>query len=129
MKLHHETKVLKVKDRRDKRGTQTPNAASANPQHPLHYMAEHQHLPRNIKTTPSTCCHTQILSSLTLFSKKQSQNTYPFSDHLPIPSSYSETILICKCGLLTSILLRPYIIHQNCSLPTQHKVRLSGTKI
>ncbi len=46
------------------RGTQILAAASTNQHHPLHYMAEHPHTPRNIKTTPSTLYHTQILSSL-----------------------------------------------------------------
>ena len=62
--LHQETKVLKVKDHLDMRGTQTLAAASTNTDHPLNYMAEHPHTPRNIKTTPKTLYHTQILSSL-----------------------------------------------------------------
>ena len=61
--IHHETKVLKIKDHLDLRGTQILAAASTNPQHPLHYMAEHPHMPRNIKTTPSRH-YTQILASL-----------------------------------------------------------------
>ncbi|KAK3885147.1 hypothetical protein Pcinc_010628 [Petrolisthes cinctipes] len=63
--LHYETKVLKIKDHLDMRGTQTLAAASTNPHHPLHYMAQHPHMPRTIKTTPSTRYHSQILSSLT----------------------------------------------------------------
>ncbi|KAK3882652.1 hypothetical protein Pcinc_012988 [Petrolisthes cinctipes] len=47
------------------RGTQTLAAASTNQHHPLHYVAQHPHMPRNIKTTPSTRYHTQILSPLT----------------------------------------------------------------
>ncbi|XP_076062668.1 uncharacterized protein LOC143037903 isoform X1 [Oratosquilla oratoria] len=62
--LHHETKVLKVKDHLDMRGTQTLAAATTNTSHPLHYIAEHPHTPRNIKTTPKDLYYTQILSSL-----------------------------------------------------------------
>ena len=62
--IHQETKVLKVKDHLDMRGTQTLAAAITNNQHPLNYMAQHPHTPRNIKTTPNTRYHTQILSSL-----------------------------------------------------------------
>ena len=52
--IHQETKVLKVKDHLDLRGTQILAAATSNQQHPLHYMSNHPHTPRNIKTTPST---------------------------------------------------------------------------
>ncbi|XP_076029826.1 uncharacterized protein LOC143018351 [Oratosquilla oratoria] len=62
--LHHETKVLKVKDHLDMRGTQTLAAATTNTSHPLHYIAEHPHTPRNIKTTPKDLYYAQILSSL-----------------------------------------------------------------
>ena len=51
--LHHKTKVLKVKNHLELRGTQIIAAASSNPQHPLQYMAEHQGTARNIKKTPS----------------------------------------------------------------------------
>ena len=61
--LHHETKVLKVKDHLEMRGTQTLAAASANPDHPLHYMAEHPDTSRNLKKTPSTLYHKEILTS------------------------------------------------------------------
>ena len=61
--LHHETKVLKIRDHLDLRGTQILAAASTNPQHPLHYMAEHSPTSRNKKETPSKH-YTQILSSL-----------------------------------------------------------------
>ena len=62
--LHHETKVLRIKDHLDMRGAQTLAAAYTNTAHPLHYIAEHPHTPRNIKTTPKHLYHSQILSSL-----------------------------------------------------------------
>ena len=51
--LHQETKILKIRDHIEMKGTQIIATASTNPQHPLHYMAEHQGTPRNIKETPS----------------------------------------------------------------------------
>jgi len=62
--IHQETKVLKVKDHLDIRDTQILAAASTNQHHPLHYMTDHPHTPKNIKTTPCTRYHTQLLSSL-----------------------------------------------------------------
>ena len=49
--LHHETKVLKVRDHLNMRGTQVMAAATSIPQHPLNYMANHPTGPRRIKTS------------------------------------------------------------------------------
>ena len=50
--LHYETQVLTLQDRINMWGTQFLAAASANPDHPCHYMLAHQPTPRRIKTTP-----------------------------------------------------------------------------
>ena len=45
------------------RGTQFLAAASANPDHPYHYMLVHQPTPRSIKTTPQAL-HTGLLNTI-----------------------------------------------------------------
>jgi len=50
--LHHETKILKVKDHLDMRGTQFLASATQNPEHPCHYMRHHPQTPRSIRHTP-----------------------------------------------------------------------------
>ena len=50
--LHYEIQVLALQDYINMRGTQFLAAASANPDHPCHYMLVHQPTPRSIKTTP-----------------------------------------------------------------------------
>ena len=63
--LHHETKVIRVKDHLDMRGTQFLAAASTNQHHPVHYLSNLPPTPRNLKTTPSTRYLTQTLPTLT----------------------------------------------------------------
>lgn len=62
--LHHENKVLKIKDHLDMRGIQTFAPVFTNPHDPLHYMEQRPHMPRNKKTKPTTRYLTQILSSI-----------------------------------------------------------------
>ena len=50
--LHYEAQVLTLQNHINMRGTQFLAAASANPDHPCHYMLAHQPTPRSIKTTP-----------------------------------------------------------------------------
>ena len=45
-------KVLTLQDHINMRGTQFLATASANPDHPCHYMLVHQPTPRSIKTAP-----------------------------------------------------------------------------
>ena len=105
--IHQETKVLKVKDHLDMRGTQTLAAAITNNQHPLNYMAQHPHTPRNIKTTPNTRYHTQILSSLPPCPPKPaSRNTFT-TKSLTDPSKHSRTTPYCIHVLPTSTLPNP----------------------
>ena len=57
--LHSETKVLPMKEYLNMRGTQFHAAASANPQHPCHYMAEQHNTARQLKTYHSPHYHYQ----------------------------------------------------------------------
>ena len=57
--LHHETKVLTMKEHLDMRGTQFYAAASATTQHPCHHMAMQHNAPRNLKTYTSPHKHYQ----------------------------------------------------------------------
>jgi len=83
--IHQETKVLKVKDHLDMRGTQLLAAASTNQHHPLHYMTDHPHTPRNIKTTPCTRYHREILSRLPPPpTPDQLPEAYSYPNHSPI---------------------------------------------
>ena len=62
--LHQETKVLKVKDHLNMRGTQILAAATSVPQHPLYYMAGHHTGPRDIKTTPCDRYYKELPATL-----------------------------------------------------------------
>ena len=70
--LHCETQVLTLQDHINMRGTQFLAAASANPDHPCHYMLEHQPTPCNIKTTPQAL-YTRLLNTLVHTSTRTSQ--------------------------------------------------------
>ena len=61
--LHYETQVLTLQDHINMRGTQYLAAASANPDHPCHYMLAHQPTPRSIKTTPQAL-YTGLLNTI-----------------------------------------------------------------
>ena len=50
--LHYEAQVLTLQDHINMGGKQFLAAASANPDHPCHYMLAHQPTPRSIKTIP-----------------------------------------------------------------------------
>ena len=115
--IHQETKVLKIKDHLDLRGTQILATASTNPQHPLHYMAEHPHMPRNIKTTPSHR-YTQILSSLPPRSPQTG-----IKKHIHTHITHRSIVTLKDNTLLRA---RPPDIHPSeTSLPREDRVHLA----
>ena len=61
--LHYETQVLTLQDHVNMQGTQFLTAASANPDHPCHYILAHQPTPRSIKTT-SQALYTEFLNTI-----------------------------------------------------------------
>ena len=62
--LHQETKVLKVWDHLNMRGTQVLALATSTPQHPLNYMANHPTGPRRVKASPCDRYFKELLASL-----------------------------------------------------------------
>ena len=116
--LHQETKVLKVRDHLDMRGTQFIAAASTNQHHPLHYMAQHPPTPRHIKTTPSTLYHTEILSSLPPRPPQTS-----FQKHIHTQITHRSIQALKDNTLLHA---RPPDIHPSeSSLPREDRVHLA----
>ena len=115
--LHHETKVLKVRDHLEMRGTQIIASASTNPQHPLHYMAEHQGTPRNIKKTPSR----EYTRKLATLPARPPRTGIKKHIHTHLTREYIE-------GLENNRLLhaRPPEIHPSeTSLPREDRVHLT----
>ena len=99
------------------RGTQIHAAASTNPEHPLHYMAEHPHMPRNIKTAPSTH-YQQLLESLT---PRQPQTSLKKHIHTQITHRSIQTLKPNN-----QLLTRPPDIHPSEStLPREDWVHLA----
>ena len=110
--LHYETQVLTLQDHISMRGTQFLAAASANPDHPCHYMLVHQPTPRSIKTTPQGL-YTGLL------------NTIPQHSCSHIHTHFTN-LAIQKLGPNTILGTHPPEIHHSeLALPRAHRVLLS----
>ena len=86
--LHYETQVLILQDHINLRGTQFLATASANPDHPCHYMWAHQSNPRSIKTTPQAL-YTWLI------------NTIPQHSSLHIHMHFTNLGIQCHCECCT----------------------------
>jgi hypothetical protein len=61
--IHAETKILRLREHLDMRGTQFLAAATNDTEHPCHYMHNHTQTPRHIKNAPEHYYNT-ILHSI-----------------------------------------------------------------
>ena len=93
------------------RGTQSLAAASANPDHPCHYMLAHQPTPRSIKTTPQA-----LYTGL---------NTIPQHSSSHIHMHFTN-LVIQKLGPNTILGTHPSEIHHSeLALPRADRVHLN----
>ena len=110
--LHCETQVLTLQDHINMRGTQFLAAASANPDHPCHYMLAHKPTPRGIKTTPQAL-YTGFLDTI---HQHCSSHIHTHFTNLAILKLFSNTTLGTP---------PPEIHHLELALPRADRVNLS----
>ena len=109
---YNETQVLTLQDHINMQGTQFLAAASANPDHPCHYMLAHQPIPRSIKTTPQAL-YNGLLNTIRQHS----------SSHI---HTHFTNIAIQKLGPNTMLgTPPPEIHHSELALPHADRVHLN----
>ena len=103
---------LTLQDLINMRGTQFLAAASANPDHPCHYMLANQPTPRSMKTTPQAL-YTGLLNT---FPQHSSSHIHTHFTNLAIQKLGPNTILGTP---------PPEIYHSELALPRADRVHLS----